>query len=379
MIDTRRDLRIDLLRGLALVMIFLNHIPDNVLSRFTSRNLGFSDAAEAFVLLSGLSAGLAYSPARKRPRLAPWRRAVTLWWVQAVIVLAILLTLYLAMPLPGVAEMATQRNVGPVLHDPLALLPAVLLMTHQFACADILPLYIMLLLAAPLMIASAWRWPVVALAVSGLLWLGAGWQEVNLRTWPDGPGWFFNPLSWQFLFLIGLVCGLSAPAGGRGAPKSRLLLGTALAVLLAAAAWLHVPGLAETGTMALSGMQERLGTPDFLTSFDKTFLSPLRLLHALSLAYVLSALSGLHRLAQGRWAAPLAILGRNALPAFATGSILVYPVQILREFLLPPLLLDIVILLSGLNLMLLAALLADRHKHGVRPGNPQAGLARSGG
>ena len=47
-----RDPRIDLFRGLALVMIFINHVPGNPYEALTIRNLGFADAAEAFFLMS---------------------------------------------------------------------------------------------------------------------------------------------------------------------------------------------------------------------------------------------------------------------------------------------------------------------------------------
>ena len=57
-----RDLRLDLLRGLGLWMIFLDHIPDDVVSWMTLRNYGFSDAAEFFVFISGYLAGFIYGP-----------------------------------------------------------------------------------------------------------------------------------------------------------------------------------------------------------------------------------------------------------------------------------------------------------------------------
>jgi hypothetical protein len=59
-IVSKRDPRIDVLRGIALLMIFVDHIPDNTLSLVTLRNFGFSDAAEVFVLLAGMSSMLAY-------------------------------------------------------------------------------------------------------------------------------------------------------------------------------------------------------------------------------------------------------------------------------------------------------------------------------
>ena len=44
-----RDLRLDFFRGLSLFLIFIDHIPGNVLSYFTLRSVAFSDAAEAFI------------------------------------------------------------------------------------------------------------------------------------------------------------------------------------------------------------------------------------------------------------------------------------------------------------------------------------------
>ena len=57
-----RNTVIDFWRGAVLVFIFVNHIPGNLLEHLTPRNYGFSDAAEAFVFISGLSVALAYYP-----------------------------------------------------------------------------------------------------------------------------------------------------------------------------------------------------------------------------------------------------------------------------------------------------------------------------
>ena len=55
-----RDLRLDLFRGIALFLIFIDHIPGNVLSHFTIQSIGFSDAAEVFIYISGYTAALVY-------------------------------------------------------------------------------------------------------------------------------------------------------------------------------------------------------------------------------------------------------------------------------------------------------------------------------
>src|SRR5438094_10370024 len=55
-----RDLRLDLFRGMGLWMIFLDHIPHDVVAWLTLRNYGFSDAAEFFVFISGYLVGWIY-------------------------------------------------------------------------------------------------------------------------------------------------------------------------------------------------------------------------------------------------------------------------------------------------------------------------------
>ena len=70
-----RDLRLDLFRGLALWLIFLDHIPNNIVDWFTIRNYGFSDATEIFIFISGYTAAFVYGRAMVRARLHRRRRA----------------------------------------------------------------------------------------------------------------------------------------------------------------------------------------------------------------------------------------------------------------------------------------------------------------
>jgi hypothetical protein len=71
-----RDLRIDFFRGLALYMIIFDHIPGDPLSRFSYGRFGFSDAAELFVFLSGLSCGIVYSRIFERRSVAAFLESV---------------------------------------------------------------------------------------------------------------------------------------------------------------------------------------------------------------------------------------------------------------------------------------------------------------
>ena len=65
LIGTERDLRLDLFRGVALWLIFLDHIPENIMNWFTIRNYGFSDATEIFIFISGYTAAFVYGRAMR--------------------------------------------------------------------------------------------------------------------------------------------------------------------------------------------------------------------------------------------------------------------------------------------------------------------------
>src|SRR5438477_12775656 len=61
-----RELRIDLFRGLALWLIFVDHMSPDLLTWFTIRSYGFSDAAEIFIFISGYTAAMVYGRAMLR-------------------------------------------------------------------------------------------------------------------------------------------------------------------------------------------------------------------------------------------------------------------------------------------------------------------------
>src|SRR5215210_5655507 len=56
----RRDLRLDLFRGLANWAMFLGHVPSSVLVWCSFRNYGFSDGADLFVFISGYTSALVF-------------------------------------------------------------------------------------------------------------------------------------------------------------------------------------------------------------------------------------------------------------------------------------------------------------------------------
>lgn len=360
-----RDPRLDVLRGAALVTIFVNHVPGNFYESLTIRNWGFSDAAEAFVLMSGVSAGLAYGLSF-RPGgdiwtglARVWGRAWTLYLVHLLVTLAafaIAAGLALWAQAPGLLWM---NGLGALFRYPLQTLVAVPLLVHQLGYANILPLYMVLLFASPGLLWLGWRWPRLLLAGSVALWIVSGQLRLNVPTWPVAGGWQFSPLSWQLLFVLGLLTGLAMREGRRLVPANPWLVAATGAFLLLALLWRTVPAMGDAMNHSLWWLNQA-GLPWTFTAFHKVWETAPRLLHALALAYLLSALPVVRRLCASAWAAPLALLGRHALPVFALGSVIAFLLQGIKTETGENLLLDSLMLGAGLSLQLALAWAKDR-------------------
>ena len=152
-----RDLRLDFFRGLGLWMIFLDHIPDDVVSWLTLRNYGFSDAAEFFVFISGYLAGFIYAPIVKSGNwLAATKRLLVRAW--QLYIAHILLFLVFTAQIARAARRfdnpmyKDEFNVANFLAHPDELIWQALTLRYKPVDLDVLPLYIALIIAAPLML-----------------------------------------------------------------------------------------------------------------------------------------------------------------------------------------------------------------------------------
>lgn len=317
-----RDTRLDVLRAICLMMIFINHVPGNPLEMLTTKNFGFSDAAEAFVLISGIAAGFAYgrkflAGERLITTLRAWRRACVLYVAQimtSVTTLAIFSFFALAWSDPRLFD---RINMGRVMEDPARAIIGLVTLGHQLGYNNILSMYAGVLLMLPVFLLIArWRlWAMVLVSIG--LWLGVGLVSFGPRTYPGEGFWFFNPLSWQVVFILGIACNLHLARGG-AIPRSRLLITAAIAYLVLACVWVWIP---------LWGWERSLHLPRILSGFDKTFLSLPRLLHVLAIAYLIAVLprvSGFFRLGHDN---PLAVIGRHGLPIFVLGTLLAVTAQ----------------------------------------------------
>jgi hypothetical protein len=324
-----RDLRVDVFRGLALWFIFIDHVPGNWLGELTLRNIAFCDATEAFVLLAGYAAGLAYGAAYDRRGwlyggAALLRRASTLYVAHIFLFVVFAAQVgYSASVLDSPAYL-DELHLDPFREQPYLALLQALLLRYQPAFLDILPLYIALLVllvpALPML-----RRPGLLLGLSALLYAAARLFDLNLPNWIDG-GWFFNPFAWQLLFFTGAALGYAPrlPNGQRGpAPaipfRRSLVAASVIVLLIGACAMLLAHAVPEW----LALLPEPVGL--LLTTIDKSALHPARLVSILALAYLLG-----HAVPRdAAWlrsgpAAPFVLMGQHGLPVFCTGIFLAF-------------------------------------------------------
>lgn len=377
-----RDYRIDFFRGLALISIFVNHIPGNFYSNFTHRNYGLSDAAEIFVLLAGISAALAYYPrfvsGQAGQAVGRVGKRIGTLYVAHLASIACGFAIYAGASLwLDQPDLMIPDERHWIVEQPVRALAGIGMLTYQTGNFNILPMYMVLMAMLPVILLLARIRLSLVLVVSVALWAAANAWRITLPSFPSEGGWYFNPLTWQLLFVMGLVGGVWLRRG-ETLPFSRLLYGLAVAYLLASAIlvfghlWDYFPQLPEWV---------------WISGFNKSWVGFFRLLHVLSIVYVViySPLPALlaRRLDEGNW---IVRLGRHTLPVFWTGTILSVTGHIIRGsvFGLPNdptftgfgLLLDTVLIGAGLSVLFALAWYLDWTGTGRKPRPAVQGAGR---
>ncbi|ACA19725.1 OpgC protein [Methylobacterium sp. 4-46] len=343
---------IDFWRGLALITIFINHIPGNVFESFTYSQYGTSDAAELFVFLAGWSIGIAIrgrsgalEPAG-RTLLRLLSRMVEVYRAQIVITALALAMLAAAALLLDNPLLLEWHNAGPVFTDPVQTTLGWVTLLHQLGFFNILPLYVVLLGLAPLFVLAARLSRPLALAASLALYLAALVWEINLPSWPGEGHWFFNPLCWQLLLVLGFLAHEWRRESESFQVWRRRLrpLGIAVVVIGAVLAWFHIrpdPLLVPE--------------PRLLFTFDKSYQPPARLIHFIG---VLLTFQGAFEWIYARlpWLGrQLAALGRNSLAVFSVGSICSLAAQLVRFWTGGGFAVDVLVVGSGLFVLAFTA------------------------
>jgi len=356
-VSGKRIESIDFWRGAVLATIFVNHLPGNLLGELTPRNYGFSDAAEAFVFLSGLSVVLAHG--RRFRTTQGWTaatpllsRAMRLYAAHIALTVVALALFAAAACLTGQEQFLAAHGRSAPFTDPLHGFIGIATLGHQIGYFNILPLYVTLLIFSPALflvgLQSRWR----MLLMSASLYAVARFTGANLPSWPDAGVWFFNPLTWQLMFALGIFAGFVIQRGAFPihAQSYRLALALTLGAALIVTKFL---GLGPDVADVVSAYLDR----------GKTDLGVVRIVDFLALAYVLYC-SGLSaRLKATALFSAASLMGRHSLAIFSAGSLLSAIGQILHETTLGSTLFDAVFVVAGLwTLYKLASFLECRHR-----------------
>jgi hypothetical protein len=353
MSTTARDLRLDFFRGLSLLFIFVDHIPDNLFSYFTLANFVFNDAAEIFVFISGYTATVVFGAVLMRSgasfaMLQVLQRCWTLY--VAHIFLFVLFTAQVAYTAQKFENpmFFDEMKVAGFLQEPHVAIVKALTLQFQPEFMGILPLYIVLLLGFAFVLPLLRHAPAAVLAGSVMLYFAVPAFDINLTTYPGGR-WFHNPFAWQILFVIGAIC--AADSGQLGFVRNKVLFRVCVAVLAA-----------SVGIKLLLMIDGRFDLlPDGFVQgiwlfLDKTELGPLRLLNFLALVIVVVNLVPPDaRFLRWKAAHPVILCGQNSLYIFCLGILLSYLGHFVLVEINHSLFFQFLVSAGGIAVMMLAA------------------------
>jgi hypothetical protein len=302
-----RDIRLDFFRGLAMFIILAAHTPRNFFTSWIPARWGFSDATEIFVFCSGMASAIAFGRTFDRTgwRLGSARVGFRVWqvyWAHIGLFFATA-TMLAAIDHFGDFDKAYigSLNLWKFFEDPGQQMAGLFTLTYVPNYFDILPMYLVILVMMPLMMAlsrvSVWA----VFAAMALIWLFAqrwvldafGLMDLHFgfpaEPWSDRK-WFFNPFGWQLVFFTGfaLMRGwIPRP------PVNKALVGLALALVIANVPLSHI-GMREI--LAPLAPDIREAVIDWRISYNglinKSDFGILRYVHFLSLAYLCWAAAG---------------------------------------------------------------------------------------
>jgi len=318
-----RELRIDLFRGLALWLIFIDHLSPDLLTWFTIRNYGFSDAAEIFIFISGYTAAFVYGRAMLESGFMVatariLRRVWQIYVAHVFIVTIFLAEIFYAAISSDNHFYSQEMRVVDFVKQPGVVLLQTLLLRFRPLNIDVLPLYVVLMFFLPVILwLMKWRAD-LTLALSVALYALTLHYDWYLSAYPDGY-WAFNPLAWQLLFVFGAWCALGGARRMSRFVLSPITQGICFAYLVAAflvtLTW-YFPQLNVL-------MPRRL--EQWMYPIDKIDLDVLRFAHFLALAaitvrFVPNGWPGL----KSPWLRPLILCGQHSLEIFCLGVFLAF-------------------------------------------------------
>jgi len=284
--DGGRDLRLDLFRGIANWAIFLDHIPNNVVNWITTRNYGFSDAADLFVFISGYTASFVYARMMiERGFIIGGTRLMKRVWQLYVahvflFVIYIVTIGYIALRFHD-PDIINEFNVAGMIENPIETLGQGMMLKFKPVNLDVLPLYIVLMGTFPPILWLMLRRPHAVMVASLALYFAARYFDWNLSAYPQGT-WYFNPFCWQVLFVFGAWCAMGGAALAKERLQSRVLVVLGVLYLLFAMVMTFAGRFEDFGDMFPPWLY------DAFNPNDKTNLAPYRFLHFIVIAYLVT-------------------------------------------------------------------------------------------
>jgi hypothetical protein len=364
-----RDYRLDLLRGLANWAIYLDHIPDNAVNWLTQRNYGFSDAADLFVFISGYTASFVYARIMlERGFVIGGTRLIKRAW-QIYVAHIILLVMYIA-EIGYLArrynnpDLENEFNVAGFMANPAETLYQGLILAFKPVNMDVLPLYILLMVAFPPILWTMLRLPNLTLTASFLLYLAARHFDWNLAAYPTG-SWYFNPFCWQFLFVFGGWFALGGSISARPLIRSSAVLWLGSAYLLFALVMTMAGRFPEIAHMMPVWLY------DAFNPNDKTNLAPYRLVHFIVLFFFIARF--LPRDWRGlEWPVirPLIKCGQQSLEVFCVGVFLAVGAHVVLVEVSDAIWMQIVVSVVGIALMTAVAYYRSWSKNADKAKSP---------
>ncbi|MGI4813505.1 MAG: OpgC domain-containing protein [Janthinobacterium lividum] len=307
--QSKRSLEVDFLRGLALLAIALDHIPESLISRFTLHSYALCDAAEVFVFLGGYASAAAFVAVDSRRGAAAARaRFFKRSWeiYRAFLITALLMVClgWLLQRLGAATPAVSDTDAVTFARRPFDFILDVLIFRRQPYLAAVLPMYAMYALCAPLVVPQIQRRVGLVLTASVAMWLVAPVLGGFLPgVYPEG--WSFNPFAWQLMFVLGAVCRLKpATLAFQTSRAGRALTGLAL--------------LAASG-FAIAVLFVQIAP---LPGFEKQNLSVWRVANFLAVMWVMAQcvrLGWVMRVA--RWLPYVTAVGRQGIPCFVAGAV----------------------------------------------------------
>jgi len=373
-----RDLRLDLFRGVANWAIYLDHIPDNVVNWITTRNYGFSDAADLFVFISGYTASFVYAKMMlERGFIVGGTRLTKRVW-QLYVAHIVLFVIYIV-AIGYVAQrfsdpdIINEFNVAGLVDNPIETLRQGLLLKFKPVNLDVLPLYIVLMGLFPPVLWLMLRRPDAVMIASFALYFAARYFEWNLPSYPGGT-WYFNPFCWQLLFVFGAWCALGGTTRSRSIINSSYMLWFCIVYMMFALVMTMAGRFPTLAEMFPSWLY------DAFNPNDKTNLAPYRFLHFAALVVLVI------RFVPKEWEGlewkifdPLIKCGQQSLAVFCVGVFLSFVGHFELMMSSGSLLAQIIVSVAGIGLMTLVAYYITWSKKQDKPLKPAVAKAAPAG